>query len=235
VVRAGLVAMLATGAYSVSKIYANHGPARYRVPDEQVMNLIAWLRHHTPEDSRIMFSGKTVHAFGRAQIAYLPILAGREMMACDYYNFPMDTVEYDFPPAPWRKPEENYRAFVEAYNVSHVITYHERWKKYCRARPGFFTEAYTNDYISVFRLQRESRPLLEGKGSVHGSFNQLVVTLDEPAEEVVLTYNWLDGLSTNTEGVEVFPYTYREDEGVTIDLIGIRPGPHTAFTITFRR
>lgn len=244
-VRAGLVSLLAVGAYSVSKIYANEGLAPFRVPDEQVTKLINWLAENTPEDARVMFSGKTVHAFGRGQIAYLPVLTGREMMACDYYNFPMDTVEYEFPPAPWRKPLANYDAFVEAYNVSHVVTYHERWKKYCRGQPDRFTEELVLDYISVFRIHRDTRPLLQGtgkgegmakvEGTVKSDFNRIEVTLDEPAEEVVLTYNWLDGLRTETEGVELFPYTYREDQGVVITLLGIRPGSHTNITITFRR
>lgn len=229
-VRAGLVAMLATGAYSVSKIYANKGPAPYRVPDEQVTELTTWLRENTPPDARIMFLGKTVHAFGRGQIAYLPILAGREMMACDYYNFPMDTVEYDYPPAPWRQPQANFDAFVEAYNVSHVVTYHERWKTYCRGRPKNCTEELTVDHISVFRIHRASQPLLAGQGEVTATFNRLEVALDQPADEVVLTYNWLDGLRSETEGVELFPYEHRE--GIT--LIGARPGERTAFSLGFR-
>ena len=231
-VRAALVSLLATGAYSVSKVYGNEGPAPHRVPDAQVTELIRWLRENTPPDARVMFSGKTVHAFGRGQIAYLPVLTDREMLACDYYNFPMDTVEYDYPPAPWRQPPERYDAFVEAYNVSHIVTYHERWKKYCRGRPDRFSEALTLDNISVFRIRRASRPLVMGEGRVKSDFNRLEVRLDAPADEVVLTYNWVDGLRSETEGVEIFPYPYHED-GIT--LIGARPGPHTSFTITFRR
>ena len=118
--------------------------------------------------------------------------------------------------------------------MSHFITYHERWKEFGRRHPEQFTEELTLDHISVFRIHRDSKPLLAGEGTVTGDFNRLEVSLDEPADEVVLSYNWLDGLRSDTDGVELYPYTFHEKKGRTIDLIGIRPGPHTDFTITFQ-
>lgn len=227
-VRGGLVALLAVTGYNLSLIYGNKSNAPYRIKDENVDALVYAIRQHTPENARVMFAGKTVHAYGRGQIAYLPILAGREMMACDYYNFPMDTVEYNFPPAPFRQPESNFDTFVDAYNVSTVLTYHEDWKKYFRSREDQYEEVWTWEYVSMFTRRREARPLLTGQGTAEADFNRIRVRLTAPAEEVVLAYNWLDGLEAKAP-VEIYPYVVTNG----IQLIGVRPGGATDFTIRF--
>ena len=227
-VRSGLVALLAVTGCNLSLIYGNKSNAPYRIKDENVDALVHAIRRHTPENARVMFAGKTVHAYGRGQIAYLPILAEREMMACDYYNFPMDTVEYNFPPAPFRKPESNFDTFVNAYNVSTVLTYHEDWKQYFRSRADQYQEVWTWEYVSMFTRKREARPLLAGEGSVTADFNRIRVHLDRPADEVILAYNWLDGLKAEPP-VEIYPHTVTNG----IQLIGARPGGAADFTIRF--
>ncbi|MGD9872904.1 MAG: hypothetical protein AB7T27_01415 [Kiritimatiellia bacterium] len=226
--RGGLVALLSVSGYNISLIYRNLSNAPYKIKDAHVDALVDALRQYTPENTRVMFAGKTVHAYGRGQIAYLPVLAEREMMACDYYNFPMDTVEYNYPPAPFRKPESNFDLFVNSYNIGSVLTYHEDWKKYLRARPELFEEVWVWDYVSMFKLKRDPKPLLSGKGSVTADFNRIAVHLDEPTEEVVLSYNWLDGLRTK-DPVEIYPHTVTNG----IKLIGVRTKGARNFLIRF--
>ena len=49
-----------------------------------------------------LFAGETVHGYGGGHVAVLAYLTGRQMMACDYYAFSPDLVEYNYPPREWR-------------------------------------------------------------------------------------------------------------------------------------
>lgn len=229
-VRAVLVALLGVGAYSVTLVYENRGNAPYVTRGDQVNRLVEWIRSEVPEDTRVMFMGKTVHAYGRGQIAYLPVLAEREMMACDYYNFPPAAVEYEYPPGIFKKPAERFDAFVYAYNIGCAITYHQRWKDYCASRPDVFEVAYEDDYITAYTILREPTPIHGASGTVRAEFNRLHVELDEAVEECMLPYNWVEGLRSG-DGVVIYPREPADD----ITLIGVRPHGRTRFTLTFRR
>lgn len=226
--RAALVALLGVSGYSISLVYRNLSNAPYKIKDENVDGLVRAIQKYTPENARVMFAGKTVHAYGHGQIAYLPVLAGREMMACDYYNFPMDTVEYNYPPAPFRKPESNFDLFVNSYNVGTVLTYHEGWIKYFRERTNDFDEVWNWEYISMFKRKRDPQPLLKGQGTVKADFNRIAVHLNEPSEEVVLSYNWLDGLKAR-DPVEIYPHVVTNG----IRLIGVRPHGEVDIAISY--
>jgi len=231
--RALLVVLLVLGAYNVSRIYENKGRARYVVMDDQIETMTRWIKEHTPEGGRVMFAGSCLHAFGRGNVAYLPVLTGREMMADDYYGFPPGTIEYNYPPRRFRKSFDLMKVFFDSYNVTQVITYHDNWKDYFKSHPDFFREELSipsHDLtITVFSVLRTPRPLLKGAGTARGRFNHIEVELDEPSDEVVLTYNWIEGLKAS-DGVELFRYDTDEEIG----LIGVRPGGARRFTIIYR-
>ena len=69
----------------------------------EMTEFVEWIRADVPEDGRLGFAGRAVHFYGGGNIAYLPVLAGREMMADDYYGFPRGTIEYNYPPRTYRQ------------------------------------------------------------------------------------------------------------------------------------
>ena len=232
VVRAALFALLVLSAYNIKRIYANEGIAPYQVLRAPIPELTDWIRNETPADGRIMFAGACVHAYGWGNVAYLPVMAEREMMADDYYGFPAGTIEYNYPPRRFRASPEMMQLFMESYNVTHVLTYRDNWKQYFREHADTFREELSftcvSHEITVFTVLRPSSKFLEGEGRLSADFNRIDIELDAPQERLVLAYNWIDGLHS-PEGVELFPVV--RDEEIT--LIGVRPGARLWFSIRF--
>jgi len=232
-VRSFLVVLLVLGAYNVTRIYENEGRARYVVPDETIETMSDWVRREVPEGGRLLFAGRCVHAFGRGNVAYLPILTGREMMADDYYGFPAGTIEYEYPPRPFRTSLDRMQLFFDAYNVTHVVTYHENWKRFFREHPALFREEWSvpshHLTITFYTVLRTPRPLFEGRGRATARFNRIDVKLDHPADEVVLPYNWIEGLE-GVDGVDLYPRQVDPE----ITLIGCRPRGRQSFSVVYR-
>ncbi len=232
-VRAGLFVLLALGGYGTSLIYRNRGLARYTTLPPPVEELVGWLREHVPEGGRVCFAGPCLHAYGRGNVAYLPVLVGREMMADDYYGFPLGTIEYNYPPPAFRYPAAALMRFARAYNVTHLLTYKENWKTFLRAHPECFREELSifsiNLEIAVFTVLRDPAVFLEGGGTARADFNRIELTFDDPSREAAIAYNWVEGLRAD-RGVELFPYRF--EEGIT--LIGARPHGAPSCTVTFR-
>lgn len=230
-VRAALLALLALGAWNVTEIYADLGPARYSTLPPRFRDFAEWIRTETPPDGRIVFAGKTVHFYGRGHIAYLPRLTEREMMADDYYAFPVGMIEYNYPPKAFRGSAETLFRFMDLYNVTHVVTYIDLWKGVFRRQPDLYEEidAFHDLELSVFRVLRPSSKFQAGGGDVQADFNRIDVRLDDPNAEAVLRYNWADNLEADPP-VELFPW----DAGSGVRLIGVRPNGTAAFHIRYR-
>lgn len=229
--RAALIVLLGLGGWNVSRIYANHSRAPYRVMKDEIREFAARLREEVPEGGRVMFAGAMVHYFGRGHVAYLPVLTGREMMAVDYYHFPMSYVKYEYPPDGFNESPEAVLEFIRLYNVTHVVTFHDRWKAAFRGLEDQAEEleGYEAVRASVFRMRREPSLFIRGTGRVTADFSRIDVQVDAPEAEAVLGYNWAEGLSV-PEPVELFPW----EAGNGVRLIGIRPNGQTAFRIRYR-
>jgi len=230
VVRSALLALLLMGGWSVSLLYKSQGYAPYTWLRSDIRDLVEWTRANVPEGGRLLFAGRTVHFYGRGHIAYLPALAGREMMACDYYAFSPRLVEYNYPPRPFRRPKSRLFEFMELYNVTHILTYHDQWKDIFRRYPEWYEEAPTVEWeeIAAFRVRREPSLFRKGEGTVDADFNRLRVRLSKPAEEVILKYNWSDRL-TAAGGVEIGPW----EAGDGVRLIRVRPRGAREFEIEY--
>lgn len=225
-VRALIVALLLLGGWNTARIYGNQWHAPYVTPSEELGQMNAWIRAHTPAGARVLFAGKAVHVFGRGHIAPLPIFTGREMMAFDYYHFPNG--DYQYPPRPYRESPERMMQFFEFYNVTHLVTYHERWKEVFRSRPELFEESAQFGDKTVFAVKRIPALFLKGAGTVAADFNRIRVTLSDSGGEAVIKYNWVDGLRAEPPA-ELFPF--KADADTT--LIGIRPNGSSAVTVRF--
>jgi len=219
--RALVAAVLVLGGYSVTRSYANLGPAPYRGMGAETRTLVSWLKTNTAPGSRVLFAGPTVHGYGYAQASLLPVLADREMIACDYYNFSPRRVEYEMPPKAFRGSPGRVRAYLDLHGVGHVITYHPHWIR--------FFGRETNDYARVltfgpktnkcvFRVLNPAPQLAAGTGRVTAGVDRIDVVPEGNPAEIILRYRWADGLRTDPPA-EIAP----ADMGDGIRFIRLRP------------
>jgi hypothetical protein len=228
--QAGLLALLFLGGLNTAQLYANRGPATIGTMNETTRRFVQWAPQHVPEGARVLFAGPTVHGYGGGQVAALPLFTGREMMACDYYNFSPKKVEYEYPPRIFRQTDRVFE-FMELYNVSHVVTYHERWKRHFRADPERYREVFTfgeKTVKTVFEVRHEGTLFLRGSGRVEATANELHVTVDNPEADAVIRYNWEDGLKAEPPAE-----TYPVDAGDGIRFVGILPCGQKDIVIRF--
>ncbi len=234
----GLVlATLLMGVRTVRTHYANQGPATLRTFSPQMRELVDWIRAEVPADARFGFAGRTIHHFGGGNIAYLPVLAGREMMADDYYGFPRGTIEFNYPPAFYRQSIEHYQFFEESYGITHWAASDPDAQEILSTFPGLFEPVRQVEMlgrtIDFYRV-RDPGPgtrFWEGSGRVDAQINRIEVFPDDPsAERVVIRYNWRSGLVCRTPGAVLEPVALDEN----LRFIGIRPGGNESVVIGYR-
>jgi len=223
-VRAFLLGLLIIGGHSVGLIYAHKSRHNFTVLKDRTKVMTAWIRDHVPEGGRVAFLGYAMHGYGGGHIAYLPVMTGREMMACDFYHFPPRYVEYQYPPRGFREDAAALTRFAELYNVTHFITFHDLWKFTLHMSPDSFTahevpHEGSKHKVTAFEVHRVPSMLIDAEGTVSARFNRIEVALAAPAEEFVVKYNWVDGLEAEPPA-EIFPYEAENN----VRLIGVRPG-----------
>lgn len=231
-VRAGVLVLVALSGLNSARFFGNQATPRYHVTRDYMAELIDWIRAETPEDARILFAGPAVHAYGGGHVAYLPVLTGREMMACDYYAFSPRLVEPEYPPTPFRESKERVLEFLDLYNVSYVVTYHTHWIRFFDGEPDVFSfvkAAGASIPYRVYRVNREPQPFYRGRGAVNADLNLLDVRVEDSSQEAVIKYHWADGLSVQAPA-EIFPVQVRDG----IRFIGIRAGGEDRVQIRFR-
>ena len=231
-VRAALLVLLALGGLGTIRTYANRGPADYAVASPEMPEVVAWIRAHVPENGRLLFAGPTVHAYGRGHVAYLPVWTDRSMIACDYYHFSPKRVEYECPPRAWREEPEDIRAYLELYNVTHVMTYHDHWKQFFRERPAEYKEVMAfgeKGKRVAFEVLRSPNWFEGASGSVRPDIGRLHVRLDRADTACLLKFNWVEGMRADPP-VQIAPH----DAGRGVRLIRIEPAGRGAFDITWR-
>ena len=89
----------------------------------------------------------------------LPIvLAGRKMMAVDYYHVSPLKYDYDYPPSILRENPSAFDLFADSHTVSHIITYDAEWTRFFRSLPDSFEEVYVahgNSTKLIFRRRND--------------------------------------------------------------------------------
>ena len=236
----GIVLMvLLLGAGRVKMYYANRDQTgiKMRTLPAEIPELAEWIRANVPAEGRFGFAGPAVHDYGGGNIAYLPVLAGREMMADDYYGFPRGTIEYHYPPLAYRKDINRFLFFSRAYGITHWTTTRPEVNDYLRSHPEAFELVKTvilgRRTAEIFRLQ-DPGPVSrfwEGAGRVTARENHLEVFPDDPAaERVVIRYNWRDGLVCRTPGAAIEPFDVDEN----LHFIAVHPGGNPRVEIGYR-
>lgn len=230
--RSALIVLLALTALNNLRMYQVKGRAGYHVFSEQNRRMAAWIRDNTPPDGRVLFAGETVHAYDGGHVAVLPLLTGREMMASDYYHFDPYKTDYEYPPHPFRLSPDGWQKFMNMYNVSIVFTYHERWKRFFENHPELFVpvaEWGRDGNRKTYRVVRECNGRVwRGRGGARAHFNRIDFTVEPGQDELVLGYNWDNGLKVDSP-VEIFPF--ETEEGPV--LVGVRLHGQTVARIKF--
>jgi len=229
-----LCGLLMTGGYTAAKYMGNEGRATYNTMSDEMQTVTAWMRTHVPPGGRVLFAGAAVHGYGGGKVAALPVYTGREMMACDYYGFSTKLVEYNYPPAEFRKHgPEKMRQFMDWYNVTHIMSYHGYWKDYLRKHTDLFEEVWTATASdkAIFRLKREPSMVQEGTGRVEAGINRIDVYPADPDAPLVIRYNWADGLRCEPDGATIEAY----DTGTSVKLIRVRPNGAERVRIRYGR
>lgn len=195
--RATLLVLLMLGGMTVARLYGGNGYAPYTLMPPEIRAFADVVRREVPPEGRLLFYGRTAHSFGGGHVAYLPVLTGREMMACDYYHFPPKMVEYDYPPQPWRRTAEGIADFMRLHGATHLATTLHRRAAFVRAS-GLFEEVPfmpgdqpDSKYgISLFALKDAvSGRVMEGDAAVEADFGRLLVT-PSATREAVIRYAW---------------------------------------------
>jgi len=196
VVQALLLVLLAAAGLNAADLYENRGIEHYKVMPEEVRRFAAWIRRNVPEGARVLFAGPAVHGYGGGHVAWLPVMSGREMMACDYYHFSPKSVEYEYPPRGYRSFTNMVR-FLRAYNVSHITTFRKYWQRRLESHPDTFELVYQFGRMrrpkKVYRVKQDLSPFLRGAGRVCAALNELVVFPEDPQGDLVIKYNWVEG------------------------------------------
>ena len=235
-------ALLATFILSVAtvwKYYANRDQTgiRLRTLPAEILELADWIRSEVPAEGRLGFAGPAVHDFGSGNIAYLPVLAGREMMADDYYGFPRGTIEYHYPPEAYRQDIGRFLFFSRAYGITHWISTRPEAQNFLRGLPENFEPvkslALGRRRAEIYRLKDPGAVsrFWEGAGRVTARENRLdVFPADPAAARVVLRYNWRDGLVCRTPGASIAPFAVDEN----LRFIAVHPGGNPRVEIGYR-
>lgn len=218
--RAALVAFLAVSGWNTARMFGNEGPARYVTIPPDIDAFARWLGTDDADGGRVLFSGSTQHGYV-GHVAFLPYLAGREMMTSDYYHFGLGSIEYNYPPRAWRTSPEKIAHFMELYNVTTIATICDGHMAFLRAHPERYREVRSfgeNGGRPVFKVLRASSWFLENDGRVTATFNRIQLFLRDADRPAVIKYNWHPDLSI-TPPAELYPFA----AGPGVTLIGIRP------------
>ena len=232
-----VLATILMGFRTVAMHYGNRGPLKLRTFSPEMADFVEWIRREVPEDGRLGFAGRNVHFYGGGNLAYLPILAGREMMGDDYYGFPRGTVEFNYPPEYYRREVGRYLFFGRAYGITHWVATMPEALAALLGNPDEFepvrhVELLGRDVVA-FRVRNPGRGtrFLEGEGNVEARVNRLVVRPADPgAERVVVRYNWRDGIYCKTPGAAIEPHAVDEN----VRFIAVRPGGNESVEIGYR-
>lgn len=237
-VQSVFLAMLVCSLVNVPKFYGGLDEVGYYGVRPIVTELTSWIEENLPENGRLAFAGPSVHAYGRGHTAYLPMLAHREMMGCDYYGFPAKMVEYDYPPRASRTKPGGMHRYMALRGATHVVAYEKRYIVYFRSEPSLFREIATlrdpaeikNSVYVFFEIIGAEGRFLEGSGKISATFNEIKVEFDDPVpSRAVIRYNWNDRFEVDPP-TKIFPV----DTGEDAVFIGIEPNGEQEVIIRYR-
>lgn len=212
-----IVSVLAVGGRVAVLHFGNSAGFKLWPAQEPVYSFADWIHDNVPPGGRFAFAGITDCKFEWGKPTYLPILSGREMMSDDYYGYPKGLTERNYPPKFYRRSDELFARFSDAYGITHWAVTDSRNKAFFDANTNLFelvdyrmqqsTHIYTYKRIGV----PEPTRCLQGSAKVTARENRLEIEPADPNEEIVLRYNWRPGLVCKTPGATIRPYSVDEN------------------------
>ena len=201
-----------------------------------VFEFADWIRANVPEGGRLAFADETDCKYDWGKPAYFPILAGREMMADDYYGFPKGLTSRRFPPKAYRGTVEDYVRFTRLWGITHWAMTDDRNRGMFDAESSHFRHVahfrMQSSKIDVYEFldQPNPTPFLTGTGHLAASERSLELSLDDPTQEtVVLRYNWRPGLRCDPPA-RIAPYEADEN----LRFIAVQPNGARTVRIRYR-
>jgi len=230
IVTAWLLAILLFSVYQAGRTWGGKGMAPFQTRPAYMDEWIQWIKTEVPPDGRVLFAGRAVHAYGGGKVAALPLFTGREMMSSDFYGFSPKLVEYEYPPRIFRQDgPAGIAAFLEIYNITHILTWHNYWKEQFDREPDRYRRAHEIGRVTMYAVNRSSSLFWQGDGTVSAHFDEFRITLDQPRDPTVIKYHWAEGLVADPP-VKVFPV----EVGYDTRLIGFAPGTNQTLTLRYR-
>lgn len=167
--------------------------------EDAVFRFADWIRGNVPHDGRLAFADLTDCKYDWGKVAYLPILAGRQMMSDDYYGFPPGLTGRRFPPRAYRSSEEAYVEFTRIYGITHWSVADDRNRRFFGNSAHFahctnFTMQSSSIDIYRFLDQPAPGPFFEGDGELLSAGPNSIRVRARGAGRLVLRYNWRRGL-----------------------------------------
>lgn len=158
-------------------------------------------------------------------------------MSDDYYGFPRGTVEFDYPPAAYRRNMDRYQFFEESHAITHWLASAPDAMETLAAFPHIFEWLWEMEVLGrpivAYRVRAPGKGtrFLEGSGRVDARVNRIEVMPEDPtADRVVIRYNWREGLICRTPGASIEPVPIDEH----LRFIGVRPGGNERVIIGYR-
>lgn len=239
---AGTAAALLALGIRVAAAHAGNGAGFKLWQAEPVVRDFArWIAENVPPGGRLAFSGETDCALDWGKGAYLPVLAGREMMGDDYYGYPKGLTERNYPPRVYRSSTKRFLGFSRVWGVTHWAVVDPRTRRFCETETNHFALAASfpmqSADVRVYRIlddwaRGDPTRFYRGEGEVEASENALVVRPADPgaAGPLVLRYRWRDGLRSLTPGAAIAPF----DVDGNLRLVAVAPGGAPEVRIGYR-
>jgi len=220
-------------------------------------DFVDWAKS-APRDGRIAFLGRTGEKYARAHSAYLPVWAGRPMLAGDYYAFPEELYDLKMPPEPYfENGIQGWMSYLNLFNVAYVVTFDQKHDLLlknpqghvldplyiCRLFPHNFEPVFefgTARKFYVFEVKNDNPTwFLENSGSVEADINRLRVKLDNPQQEAQLRFQWADGLRASgkaeLEKVPVHVTFPGQERKTPYQFIRVIPNGESEIEIRYRK
>jgi len=229
-VRSAIIVLLLLSGLNSADIYANKGPASYATMSTDTRQLVEWIGRNTGENERILFvDGNPAAGYDMGNNACIPILTGREVVDANRFQL---TLPEEAAKQAGNEADDIF-SFMDLYNVSYVVTSREQWKDFFAQHREQYQEVKSFAGLerkNVFKVNRKPDQFIKGSGSVKASIDELVVRLDNPMEEAVLRYNWVEGMHAQLPA-EIHPFLVDKD----VRFIAVNPHGKSMFVIHCRR
>jgi hypothetical protein len=159
--------------------------------------LIAWIKANTTPAGRVLFETSKGRIHDRAHMAgYYAVQTGREFVGgpYPYMLFPSFWDGEAFGRQLPSIPQEEFRRYLQLYNIGWIVTHSEVSHAYLAKLPGVELVA-THQDLQIHRVQQPLSYFIAGSGEVEARAIDHLVLKNVKGADVILKYHYVPGLS----------------------------------------